>query len=100
MTDRIRREVALVKSAHGEVDVDPDLRWLVIRRWPLVAGWSKESTRLLVLIPSGYPVTAPDNFFTDPDLRLEGGGMPGNASEARQLEQAWLVFSYHLEGGE
>src|ERR1051326_7605539 len=100
MTDRIKRELALVKSAYGEVDVDADLRWFVIRRWLLVAGWNKQHTRLLVVIPPGYPVTAPDNFFTDQDLPLDGDAMPGNASVAQQAGESWLQFSYHLEGGE
>jgi hypothetical protein len=100
MTDRIKRELALVKSAYGEVDVDPDLRSFVIRRWPLVAGWNKQHTRLLVLVPPGYAVTAPDNFYTDADLRLAGGEMPGNASVVQQDGESWLQFSYHLEGGE
>lgn len=100
MTDRIKREVALVQSTYGEVDVDADLRWFVIRRWPLVAGWSKQSTRLLVLVPPGYVVTAPDNFFTDSDLRLAGGAMPGNASATQHAGEPWLQFSYHLEAGE
>src|SRR4051812_47304090 len=96
MTDRIKRELELVKSAYGEVDVDPDLRWFVIRRWPLVAGWNKQSTRLLVLIPPGYPVTAPDNFYTDDDLRLANGNVPGNASAGTAAGGSWLQFSYHF----
>lgn len=100
MTDRIKREVALVQSAYGEVEVDPDLSWFVIRRWLLVAGWSKQATRLLVLIPPGYAITAPDNFYTDADLRLAGGATPGNTSPAQQAGEPWLQFSYHLEHDE
>jgi len=101
MTERIKREVALVKSVYGEVEVDADLRWLVIRRWPLAAGWNKQHTRLLVLIPPGYPITAPDNFFTELDLAVKGDGTPGSTSgPVQHAGQAWLQFSYHLEGGE
>lgn len=102
MTERIKREIALVKSVYGDVEVDADLRWFVIRRWPLVAGWNKQSTRLLVLIPSGYPITAPDNFFTEPDLAVQGGGAPGSTSgPVQHANQPWLQFSYHfVEAGE
>ena len=101
MSDRIRRELALVKLAYGEVDVDEHLGWFVIRRWVLVPGWNKESTRVLVLIPSGYAVTAPDNFFTDPDLALANGTKPGAASgPVEQYGKQWLQFSYHIEAAD
>ena len=101
MTERIKRELALVQSAYGEVEVDLELRWFVIRQWALVAGWNKKHTRLLVLIPPGYAVTAPDNFFTEPDLAVNGGGVPGSTSgPVQHAGQTWLQFSYHLEAGE
>jgi hypothetical protein len=101
MSERIKRELALVQAAYGEIEVDADLRWFVIRHWELVAGWNKQHTRLLVLIPPGYPITAPDNFFTEPDLAVKGGGAPGSTSgPVQQAGQSWLQFSYHLEGGE
>lgn len=101
MSERIKRELALVQAAYSEIDVDADLRWFVIRRWDLVTGWNKQHTRLLVLIPPGYPITAPDNFFTEPDLTVQSGGAPGNTSgPAQQAGQSWLQFSYHLEAGE
>lgn len=99
MTDRVKRELALVAAAFGELEIDPDLRWFVIKRWALDAGWSKAETRVLILIPPGYAVTPPDNFCADADLSLKGGGQPGNASIAQPINgQQWLQFSYHIEG--
>lgn len=100
MTDRIKRELALIASAYGELEVDPDLRWFIIKRWQLVAGWNKEYTRLMILIPPGYALTPPDNFFTDPDLGLKGGGQLGNASVAQTINGQWLQFSYHIEAAD
>ena len=101
MSDRIKRELELVQIAYGELDVDPDLRWFVIRRWVLVAGWNKQHTRLLVLLPPGYAITAPDNFFTEPDLTVAGGGQPGSTSIAQPINgQQWLQFSFHVEAGD
>ena len=101
MSERIKRELALVKLVYGELDVDPKLRSFVIRRWALAPGWNKAFTRVLVLIPPGYAVTAPDNFFTDPDLRLANGAAPGATSgPVEQAEQQWLQFSYHIEAGD
>lgn len=101
MSDRIKRELALVAEAYGDLDVGPDLRWFVIKRWPLVQGWSKEHTRVLILIPPGYAVTPPDNFHTDPDLTVKGGGQPGNTSTGQPISgQQWLQFSYHIEASD
>jgi hypothetical protein len=101
MSARIKRELALVKAVYGEIDVAPDMRWFVIREWALAAGWNMQHTRLLVLIPAGYPITAPDNFFTDPTLSIGAGGQPGSTSMAQPTQdQQWLQFSYHIEAGD
>jgi len=98
MSERVKRELALVATAYGELEIDLGLRWFVVKRWPLVPGWNKEHTRVLILIPAGYAVTPPDNFYTEPDLTLKGGGQPGNTSAAQPIDgQRWLQFSYHIE---
>lgn len=101
MDARIKRELDLVRQAYGEIDVAPDMRWFVIREWLLAAGWSMQHTRLLVLIPTGYPITAPDNFFADAGLMVAGGTQPGSTSLAQPIPgQQWLQFSYHIEAGD
>jgi hypothetical protein len=98
--ERIKRDLAVVQAAYGEIDVDPDLRWFVIRAWALAAGWNRQTTRLLVLL-AGYPLTAPDNFYTGPDLLLANGADPGSATNIVDLAgQRWRQFSYHMEAGD
>jgi hypothetical protein len=101
VSERIKRELALVVAVHGELEIDASLRWFIVKRWPLVPGWNKEHTRVLVLIPPGYGVTPPDNFHTDLDLAIKGGGKPGNTSAAQPINgQQWLQFSYHIEASD
>ena len=101
MSDRIKRELALVTAAYGDPEVGPDFRWFIIKRWPLVSGWNKEETRVLVLIPPGYSITPPDNFHADLDLAVKGGGQPGNTSAGQPINgQQWLQFSYHVEASD
>ncbi len=101
MDDRRKREIDLIARQFGEIEVGPGLDWVLIRRRPLVPGWNKGETTVLVLIPPGYPVTPPDNFYADPDLRLANGQLPGNASPNQTvLGRPWLQFSYHVEGGD
>lgn len=101
MQDRIRRELELVRQRFGELVVDPNLDWFVVCSMPLSGAWAKSSSRVLVLFPGGYPTTPPDNFYTDPDLRLATGALPGNVSENQQVAGAtWLQFSYHVESAD
>lgn len=101
MTERTKRELALVAVVYGELEIDQDLRWFIIKKWPLVSGWNKESTRVLILIPSGYAITPPDNFYTDADFAVKGGAQPGNTSAAQPISgQQWLQFSYHIEASD
>ena len=98
MKDRRRVEVELVQRSLGELQLGPNLEWLIVPRWRLSKGWSKKGTRMLVLIPSGYPTMAPDNFYVDADLRLENGQLPGNTGNAELPDLgAWLLFSFHVE---
>jgi hypothetical protein len=94
--ERRKSELELVVSQHGDMVSDPQLDWFIINSWSLT-GWNLDSTPLLVLIPPGYPTTPPDNFYTDPTLRLKNGAPPGNSSEQVHLNRRWLQFSYHVE---
>lgn len=98
MKSRIQKELELVVRSFGELAASPDLDWFVLNNLPLGQGWSKRTTRLLVLLPGGYPTTPPDNFYADADLRLASGGMPGSANPDQQAAGgSWLMFSYHVE---
>ena len=101
MSERVKRELGLVATLYGEVEIDTEWRWFIVNRWLLVPGWSKRHTRVLVLIPPGYAGTPPDNFYTDLDLALSGGGQPASTSTAKPIrEQRWLQFSYHVEASD
>ena len=98
MLERRERELELVRTEYGDLEIGSNLDWVIIKKWTLQTGWSKSETQVLVLIPPGYPVTPPDNFYTDNDLRLANGGQPSNSSvNVSQLGRFWLQFSYHVE---
>jgi len=101
MTDRLKHEMALVQARYGELEMSVSLDWFIIQRWRLGAGWNKEETPVLILIPPGHPVTPPDNFYTDNDLALSGGGEPGNSGRDQQhAGRKWRQFSFHVEAGD
>lgn len=101
MIERRREELKLVEAKYGELEVDPNAEWFIIKRWPLGPGWSMAETSVLVLFPPGYAVTPPDNFYTRNDFRLASGAQPGNTSpNATQAGRTWLQFSWHVEAGD
>lgn len=97
MSDRLKKEVELVERRYGELELPADFSWLIVKRWSLPPGWSASETALLVAIPPGYSVTPPDNFSVAHDLRLAGGGTPGNAIGTHEhAGRQWLQLSYHV----
>lgn len=99
--ERRQDELCLIMRKLGEVEYGQNLEWVIIRHWLLPPGWNKTATSVLVLIPPGYPVTPPDNFYADNDLRLSGGSQPGSTSlDSMQLGRPWLQFSYHVEAAD
>ena len=100
MVERWKIELKIVESIYGHLEVAPDLAWFIVPSWQLPPGWNKSQVALLLLVPPGYPITPPDNFYVDQDLRLANGAMPGNTSLVTQVGRQWLQFSYHVEGGD
>lgn len=99
--DRRREEFGLVAARYGELEASPSWDWLIIKRWPLVPGWNKPETAVLILIPSGYPAIPPDNVYTDADLCLADGREPGNAAGVIDHNgRRWRQFSYHVDPNE
>lgn len=86
------------KGLEGVVVEERSQRGLIISRYPLPAGkYDHERADLLILLPGGYPDSAPDMFHTDPWIRL----MPQKAL-ARRADAAvdfagrrWQRWSRH-----
>ena len=93
---RRQHEVELLRRQYPDLEHGANLDWILFRAFALPPGWDRESTELLVLIPAGYPITPPDNFFVRNGLRTESGAPPGNYEENQDiLGESWAQFSYH-----
>ena len=68
-----------------------------IPAFPLPDGWNARSTTVYFIVPVGYPVAKPDTFWTSPDLRLAGGGMPNGTNQQNPpgIPPDLLWFSWH-----
>ncbi|WHZ07076.1 MAG: hypothetical protein OJF59_000829 [Cytophagales bacterium] len=61
-------------------------------------GWTKGVTEIKFIAPVGYPLSRPDCFWADHDLRLANGGMPQNTgpNAIPHSPGNYLWFSWHL----
>jgi hypothetical protein len=67
----------------------------------LPAGWSPQQVTLRFIAPNGYPVSAPDCFWVEPNLVVHGG-LPKNSQLNHQIPDAGIMahwFSWHVEQG-
>lgn len=95
---RRREELELLCQRYGELQHGENLDWVLFQHFPMPLGWNRGETKLLVLIPAGYPTTPPDNFFVPNGLRTTSGAMPGNYTENQSvLGGSWAQFSLHAK---
>ena len=68
----------------------------------MCSGWSVRAITLRFIAPNGYPVAAPDCFWAEPDLTLDGGRLPTNSQINNAIPGAGIIaqwFSWHIENG-
>lgn len=100
MLERRRKEIELLRKKYGPLRHGDNLDWVLFNEFHLPAGWNREKTQLLVLIPPGYPVTPPDNFYVPIGFRSASGSPITNYTEsANHIGQQWGQFSFHVEQG-
>ena len=75
---------------------------ITVPREPLGPGWSATEVTLCFIAPNGYSVAAPDCFWVEPGLTLNGGTVPKNSQHKYQIPETQLTahwFSWHVEQG-
>lgn len=98
LLQRRLKEIELLREKYGELEHGPNLEWIIFQDFKIPKGWNRDSTEILILIPPGYPVTPPDNFYVPIGFRLKSGTMPQSYSEGQHhLSRDWGVFSVHVQ---
>jgi hypothetical protein len=86
-----------------EYEVTPEggLISVVIKHWPLPAGYEPAEVDLLIRLPPGFPDTQPDMYWCDPPVRsVRTGAFPQAADLFEDyLGRRWQRFSRHLPPG-
>ena len=73
----------------------PGKNALLIEHYPIPMGFDRETSTLMILVPSGYPGAALDMFYLDPPLaRSDGVSINALASESH-FGRSWQRWSRH-----
>jgi hypothetical protein len=99
----LQTQFALVQSRYPNALMDMLPSGAAIITLPneiLPVGWSKQTSAVKFIAPSGYPFGNPDCFWADVDLRLTNGAMPqaSNISAPPETAEPLLWFSWHVQG--
>jgi hypothetical protein len=89
------------KGFDYEVSTEGGLICVVIRDYPLPAGYTPERTNLLLRLPPNFPDAQPDMYWCDPAVRVGATGAYPVAAELfeQHLGRTWQRFSRHLPAG-
>ncbi len=70
---------------------------VVILDFPLPPGYQISQTDLLILLPGGFPESAPDMWWCCPWVRFATGADPAGANVTEQIGgRSWQRFSRHF----
>lgn len=104
MNAKVEEQAAALREKLGEkcsveVESSGGAQWVIVRGVELPPGWNQQSTTIVIRIPPGFPVAAPDCFWADGNLRLASGVMPRstgvNADYGGTEPRLW--FSFHVQ---
>ncbi|MCY3673669.1 MAG: multiubiquitin domain-containing protein [Paracoccaceae bacterium] len=70
---------------------------LIIEGFTVPFGFNSSNTRLMVLIPVGYPATPLDMFYVDPPLSKTNGQIPGCLATEAHFGTSWQRWSRHYD---
>lgn len=99
MKERIVQEIALLSEKYPSLQHGQNNDWVMIPDFNLFDGYNRQITKLLFLVKSTYPHTAPDNFYVESGLRLSNGNPPSSYTEGQGVAVPgnWGCFSWHPE---
>jgi hypothetical protein len=97
LQERISSEVAHIEQEFGRCEARPQSDGsvvLAIGPVALPAGWSMQSSRIVIVVPPGYREERPKGFFAEPGLTLAGGGTPNTASQTAVAGEPVTYFCW------
>lgn len=97
MTDRIAKELELLRRYYPDLVYEEKDRWFCIPSYPLPEGWNRGATDVAFQVKVEYPGTPPYGILVPAGLTSEGK-RPDNytepASPLPPFGGSWGVFSW------
>jgi hypothetical protein len=93
----VEAQIARLREDYSEVDVRPQpdgTTHLVVGPVRLDEAWSKPTSRVLIVLPLGYPQARPSGFFADPEVRPAPGGDPAGSGHQQVAGEQWRAFCW------
>lgn len=91
------RNYLAAKEYHFEVRESGNRMHLVIKDFEFPDYYRPQVADLMIIIPSAYPNSNPDMFWTTPDVKLKNGAWPERAKHHKNfLGQSWQRWSRHF----
>lgn len=103
MTPILKKHFERLKERHPDatlIALPSGAAMVTVPGCALRSGWPVEVVTLRFLAPNGYGVAAPDCFWVEPRLTLNGGTPPKNSAYENQIPETankahW--FSWHVD---
>lgn len=80
MSERLDKELALLRRYYPELEYESQGHWFRIPTYRLPLGWNRETTSVAFVVPAGYPGTLPYGIYVPAGL-LFNGTRPNNYTE-------------------
>ncbi len=98
LLERISAEITQIEGEFGRCDARPQPDGsvvLVIGPIHIPHGWSTPASRIVIVVPPGYPEQRPTGFSAEPGLQLVGGAAPKSSGQANLAGEAVTSFCWN-----
>jgi Prokaryotic E2 family E/Multiubiquitin len=98
LLDRIAQEVAALEQEFGRCEARPQPDGtiaLIIGPVDLPDGWATRASRIVLVVPPGYPDQRPTGFFADQGLTLVGGAAPKCSGQSTAAGEQMTSFCWN-----
>ena len=102
MTERIEKELEVLRHEYPTLEFIENGLWIKIPKYPTPAGvWNRDESDVAFQIPPGYPGQAPYGIYVPTGIRLKGSGaLPQSYNDSATVggfSGAWGLFSWTPE---
>lgn len=98
--DPIAKQFSEVKSyfPNASLETDGASHYLVITDFSIPSHFEPKVVTFMMILPNGYPISAPDMFWVAPSVKLNVVTEPEGASVYESyLGKTWQRFSWHYQ---